>query len=813
MKKTLHMIGNSHIDPVWFWRWQEGMQEVKNTFRSALDRMKEFPEFRFSSTSAAFFAYLQRVDPDMMEEIRRRVAEGRWEIIGGWWVEPDCNLPCGESFVRQALYSQRFFKEQLGVTARIGCNVDSFGHNPQIPQMLRKAGMEGYVFLRPQVTTHPREYVPGRKPVFRWEAPDGTAVTAISLPGEYTTWFKEPTRKNIERTMAALPDYPCLPCCYGVGNHGGGPTIENIRAVQELRADFEEVELRFSSFGAFFDELKESGCSLPAVRRAFDHVNAGCYSVDHSFKQAMRHAEEALLQAEKLMAMAFSLSGQWTEERTAPLWKRLLFEQFHDTLGGTITEEAHADALRDVGGVQAQAEQLAHLAMQDLIRHLRIEGTGTPVVLFNPSEKPYCGPADVEIDWFCQNDLTLLDAEGNEVAYSRVKQSCTMVWTVLGGRRRLLFEANIPPMSAAVYYALPEKPSLQKPVAYEGDPSVLENEFLAFRLDANGNPCSLVDKRTGTETLQGSCGFSLWQDERDPWGGGPRPFHKADCSWVTDEVACIEQSEMRKVLRVLIHTDGLRIETLYQLLKGAAHVRMQVSLTWDKPWHQLRYTLPIGARRHVSEAPYGITECTGADDERFMHRFVDAQRADGSGMALFNDGFYGFQPHEEETDLLLLRSPIYAQGTSPNWYRQTDVYHHLDIGHHTFTILLAPHGAPLAQHELFAMADTLIQPPAYLVGGMCGNMGQAVLPAFRVDHPAIRLGACKKAEDDNGIILRLHETDGSPACARIHLGGRSGEIHFGAYEIKTLLVSGTEWQETDLLEWNPTTINVQEADE
>ena len=137
MKKVLHMVGHSHIDPVWFWRWEEGMQEVKATFRSALERMEAFADFRFTSTSAAFFAYVQRVDPELFEQIRRRVQEGRWEIVGGWWVEPDCNLPCGEAFVRQGLYGQAYFQKELGIRCTIGANVDSFGHHPQLPQILK----------------------------------------------------------------------------------------------------------------------------------------------------------------------------------------------------------------------------------------------------------------------------------------------------------------------------------------------------------------------------------------------------------------------------------------------------------------------------------------------------------------------------------------------------------------------------------------------------------------------------------------------------------------------------------------------------
>ncbi|HET7830963.1 MAG TPA: hypothetical protein VFL03_15475, partial [Candidatus Limnocylindrales bacterium] len=147
--QVLHMIGNAHIDPVWLWQWPEGYQEVRATFRSALDRMNEYPEFRFTANSAAYYAWVKEIDPAMFEEIRERVAEGRWAVVGGWWVEPDCNIPSGESFVRHALYSQRWFEAELGVMATVGYNVDPFGHNGMLPQLLRRAGMDSYVFMRP----------------------------------------------------------------------------------------------------------------------------------------------------------------------------------------------------------------------------------------------------------------------------------------------------------------------------------------------------------------------------------------------------------------------------------------------------------------------------------------------------------------------------------------------------------------------------------------------------------------------------------------------------------------------------------------
>lgn len=186
MEKTLHMIGNAHIDAVWLWRWQDGYSEVRATFRSALDRMKETPGFLFTSAAACYYAWVEENDASMFSEIRARVQEGRWAVVGGWWIQPDCNIPSGEGFARQALYGQRYFKEKFGVLARTGYNVDSFGHSGLLPKILRKSGMDRYVFMRPGAH---EKAMPAR--LFRWESPEGDWVTAFRIPYDYCSWGQE----------------------------------------------------------------------------------------------------------------------------------------------------------------------------------------------------------------------------------------------------------------------------------------------------------------------------------------------------------------------------------------------------------------------------------------------------------------------------------------------------------------------------------------------------------------------------------------------------------------------------------------------
>src|SRR4051794_31343872 len=288
-RPVLHLVGNSHIDPVWLWQWQEGYQEIRATFRSALDRMREYPEFIFTCDSAAYYEWIAEIDPEMFREIQQRVAEGRWEIVGGWWVEPDCNLPGGESFVRQGLIAQRFFLEKFGRIATVGYNVDPFGHNAMLPQILRRSGMDSYVFMRPG----PHELrLPA--PVFWWESADGSRVLAFRLPHEYCSPHED-LGYHLDKTIAQLPArWTEMMAFYGVGNHGGGPTRANLDSIRRLDGAGAMPRLEHSTPRRFFHAVAGSrGDRLPPVAEEPPHHAGGRYSAHSRLQRRMRRAGNA----------------------------------------------------------------------------------------------------------------------------------------------------------------------------------------------------------------------------------------------------------------------------------------------------------------------------------------------------------------------------------------------------------------------------------------------------------------------------------------------------------------------------------------
>lgn len=804
-KKKLYMIGNSHIDPVWFWNWEEGMQEVKATYASVLERMKEFEDFRFTSTSTAFFEWIEGILPEMFEEIKQRVAQGRWEITGGWFIEPDCILPCGEAFVRHGLYGQRYLKSRFGKMAKIGSNVDSFGHNPVLPQILKKSGMDSYVFMRPRLDT----------PVFKWESSDGSRVNAICLPAEYTTWFHEPTVKNIELTLERTKAYDKMVCCYGVGNHGGGPTIENINTIHELQESMEGTELVFSSYTEFLRDMGER--DFPVLTGPFERINQGCYSIDSLFKQKMRQAEMRLVKADILMGIACDVCGDFMKETVEMerLWKVIHFNEFHDTMGGTTIKSARDEAIMQISGACARAGEISALAIQHVVNAQDTRGEGFPLFVFHTGGMAYEDYVEVELEWFCQSPLKLLDPEGWEIPYQRIHTDAKIRHTTLGGRRRFVFRASVPACGFAQYRVVKEKPALELTLHMEvlnPDALRLENAYLLAEFDKEtGMLTSLIEKETGYHAITEAASVRMYLDERDAWGHlQDRRYEDLRVDFHLDSIEKVESGKLREVIRVRLSYEDTRLEQLYYLGEEEKELRVENRLRFNHPWHLLKLAYPVGkeAVETRAEAAYGIVRRTISDNVEYnMQRFLDVSDEAGRGLAIANDSKYAFNMEDGRVQITAVRSAIYAQGNSPDWWNEQETYEYTDIGSQTFWMVLKPHGASLPEREMYRIADKINGAYEYLGDSAhaASGRGRLVESRFslgRVEAENVSLVLVKKAEDDGDFVLRLLETEGRDTKTRLIFRGESYPIYVGHNEIVTYKISrdGSRIQKVNLLE-------------
>ncbi|MGB9895784.1 MAG: alpha-mannosidase, partial [Thermoproteota archaeon] len=227
MTKEFILCGNSHIDPVWLWRWNEGYWTVRSTVRSVVNLLKKYPEVTFVFSSAVMYKWIEESEPELFNEVKTLVKAGRWIPVGGSWVEPDCNLPSGESFVRQYLYGQMFFKERFGAKVNVGYNIDSFGHNASLPKILKNSGIDFYVFMRPGA--HEKELPLN---IFWWESNDGSRVLAFRHPTSYGL-----TKNSLWKAIESLSQSkePILLLLFGKGDHGGGPEDDDILEILKLK--------------------------------------------------------------------------------------------------------------------------------------------------------------------------------------------------------------------------------------------------------------------------------------------------------------------------------------------------------------------------------------------------------------------------------------------------------------------------------------------------------------------------------------------------------------------------------------------------
>lgn len=805
-EKTLYMIGNAHLDPVWLWQWQEGYQEVKATFRSALDRMKEYDDFFFTSSSAAYYEWVEENEPAMFEEIRERVKEGRWVIVGGWWIQPDCNAPGGESYVRQGLYGQRYFQEKLGVTAQTGYNVDSFGHNGMLPQILKKSGMDNYVFMRPG-----RHEKGLEGETFTWTSNDGSAVTAFRIPFEYCTWPRE-LKEHIERCAGEIKDpRGSIMCFYGVGNHGGGPTKQNIESIHELNRAEDMPRLILSTPDDYFQAVKQSGRTLPVVSGELFHHSSGCYSAHSEVKRLNRLAENRLIMAEKLsVAGKHWAGGKYPLEKYTESWKKVLFNQFHDIMAGTSIEPAYEDARESYGAALDTAARGLNAAVQSISWHIDIpmEEDMKPIVVFNPNA--FSGKFEVEMESPClKENQVLVDEEGTQIPLQTVQSLASS-----NGRTRLVFIAELPALGYRTYRLVIREAARTFPDV-ECSGNTAENRWFKIAFDEKtGYISSLYKKNDGTEYFSGPAAVPVViEDKSDTWSHGVRIFDKVKGRFEGVSVKRVECGPVKCVIRVTSIYGSSRIFQDFSIYRELDYIRVKTTVDWHEKMSmlKLRFPMQLNYLRASWEIPYGVAQREPNGEEYPMQNFLDTEGANPgletaiNGLSFLNDGKSSGSIAGKEVSMTVLRSPIYANH-EPYQPDENLEYVYVDQGVQTFTYGLYPHDGSWEDACTVQRSRELNEKPIALFETYHkGELPQSA-SFLSVSANNVLVTVMKEAEDGSGdLILRLVETAGRACETQVEVHGLNREftLAFTPFEIKTVRIpvhSQLEILENDLLE-------------
>lgn len=826
--RTLHMIGNAHLDPVWLWPWQEGYQEARATFWSAIQRMAEYPDFVFTCNQVVLLAWVEESDPELFARIRERVADGRWQLVGGWWVEPDCNMPSGESFVRQGLYGQRYLKEKFGVTATVGMNVDPFGHHGMLPQILRGQGMHAYCFLRPG----PHETsLTGT--AFWWESPDGSRVLAYRIPFEYCSPPGDvggQADKSLSVLDHGLGDVMVY---FGVGNHGGGPTRANIESIHRYDRMGTYGRMVISSPGRYLDEfVKKQGdeglAKLQVWRDDLQMHAPGCYSAHSGIKLWQRRAQAAILSAERWAVVGSTLFGlDYPTGDLGRAWKQILFNQFHDVLPGSAIESAYDDARDQLGEAVAVAKRIITRTHNVIARHVDIplhEGT-QPVLVFNPHSWPVT--TQVELQYGAQpTGVHVVDADGRVTTAQRTQSVAT---TDDKGRGATVFEAILPPLGYRLYRlrsgaAPADAPVSERPAGdLHATGTVLENELLRVEIDPEtGWLASLLDKRTRVDLVAGARGehTQICQDPTDTWGHRVVSYRWPGAPMRTTGITLRESGPLRARLRV--EREWHRSTMVEEFILGHRSDQLEVRATidWREQAHLLKLCFPTAVAHPVAtyEIPFGAIEQPVDGGENPAQSWVDISGTVGdraAGLSVVNNAKHGYDvsPGTSGGDtpsigITAVRSPVYS------WHdpRQLDpdgCYSYQDQGVQSFRYLLVPHRGDWRDADLSRRAAELGAP----VRAMLESFHRGSLPpqhSYLSDGGGqVMVTAVKGTEDGTAtpdLIVRAVETTGRPGRARIELPmlGRVIEADFGPSQIRTFRVPVDEGdiREVDLVEWD-----------
>ncbi|MBQ8356945.1 MAG: alpha-mannosidase [Clostridia bacterium] len=788
--KKIYMVGNAHLDPVWLWQWQEGFAEIKATFRSVLDRMKEFDDFIFTSACGAYYMWIEQSDPGMFREIQERVREGRWCLVGGWLIQPDCNIPHGESFARHALITQRYFQRKFGRMAVTGYNVDSFGHNGNLPMILQQSRMKNYVFMRPM--PHEKE-LPAH--LFQWESADGSRVNTYRIPYYYNI---DSTPRHFEKLFEidAIEEGTDQMAFYGVGNHGGGPTVTLLK---ELHAAL-PPHFIYADPDAYF--AAQNTDAAPVVRDDLQYHAKGCYSACAQIKRGNRYAENGLLTAERMAVLAGRLVDlTYPQAELDYAWRRVLFNQFHDILGGCSIREAYEDAAKLHGEAMAIADRVTNLACQQIswkvdtlaghdlhchVSEAEAESIGVPVVVFNPHAYEVSAPVHIR-----KNYARVTDAQGKDVPLQAVRDSKTNH----GDKYATLFAATVPALGYALYrmFRTPAAEKAENP--FTVTEHSMENGRLRVSFDENGEICSFYDKSSGRELLSAPTRLALYDDEKnDTWAHGVQFFKdRVDCI-VQGRVTVIEQGPVRAGIRTEQRFGDSYLIRDYYLYADSDAVDIRVKIDFREKFRVLKLCFPLAGegQRAYCQIPYGSIARPTDGSEQVCGDWI-AMTGTAGGIGVANDCKHSFEAEGNVLSLTVLRSALFAD----HFGKRDEFCEFMEQGEHRFSYRIFPFAsAAKAQRQAEELQGPLIAVPETFHKGPL----PATFCGMSVSAENLSVTALKKHEDGAGLILRCYETDGRDTAAVIRLFDTEHPITVSHDTVRTLLLENGRLRETDFIE-------------
>lgn len=792
MNIDYYLIGNAHLDPVWQWCVPEGLSLIKSTFRSALDRMNEFPNYKFTSACAAYYKWIKESEPEMFSEIVERIKQGSWGVVGGMWIQPDCNIPSGEAFCRHLLYSQEFFKKNFGFTVKTGYNVDSFGHNGMLPQLFKKSGIDNYVYMRPN-----REAEKPNLPkdnYHLWQSPDGSQVKAFRILDGYGDNLRD---ERVERY--ADTGHPQM-LFYGIGNHGGGPSKRELQRAESL------IKKGGFAYAVPDEYFENTSTDMPLVNEDLQHHAPGCYSANSFVKNANRRAECELVRAEKLDVLANLLTSSKTHNtQIEQAWERVMFNQFHDILAGCSIKEAYDDALNAFGYARETALEIGAFAAQRISWRIKTtdflnndisemngrlwyrDGEGSPMVVFNPHSFPVKTTAEFGTQWISK----VVDTNGNEVPYQLVRAS----YTDGGHIYKCLFNAEIPAYGYKVFYLYKREENgavgkFESTLHIENN--VVENDVVRIEFDTNSGAVVSYKFKNGEEFAAGELGKVVVCDDKDndTWAHLKTDFNKDIGLFGNGTLEIIESGPVRATFKSIVKYGNSVLTRYYSLYCGDEKLYVRCILDFDEQYvlAKLSFKANIADPRVTYSMPYGFIDKSANGEEEPCHGWVDLFEESGKGLAVINDSKYSACADGNDLRMIIARSCAYLDHYGQD-YRDNEI-RFLDKGEQDFKYIIVPHTEK--NNALLYKESELLNTPVQVTqethhDGILGSVYSAV----NVEKENVVITAVKTAQDGKSVVLRIIETAGIATGSEIDFKALNCKfkLKFNPQEIKTVRIT------------------------
>jgi len=734
-------IGHAHIDTGWLWPVRETVRKCARTFATQLDLIDKYPDYIFGASQPQHYQFIKDHYPELYERIKKAVKSGKWEVQGGMWVEADCNLISGESMVRQILHGKNFFRDEFGVKVDNLWLPDVFGYSAALPQILKKSGIN--YFLTQKLSWSQFNEFPYQ--TFNWRGIDGTEVLTHFPPentynSELDTEFLIPAQESFKE-KDRIDEFISL---FGIGDGGGGPKPENIELGRRMANLENSPRVRFDTAKNFFHRLDKYKDDVETwVGELYLELHRGTFTTHGLVKKQNRKLEWKLRTVEMLWSCL--PIKDYPAEELELLWKKLLINQFHDIIPGSSINLVYQTTHKEYEKIHNSCDKLILRAGQSLFQEIP-----DAFVLANTLSYVWKGTIFIPES---MRGYAILDEKG---------QTLPLQETIEG----TVAAVDLAPLSFETFKkGNPIQSSMEK-----GDNLTLENDFILYEFDQQGQLISGYDKEAGIEVLGGAGNIlSLYEDRPNDYDAWDVEFFYRDAIIENAKISNDIHKAIGNAVKQLVFSFRIGNSTIKQLVSLHNHskrVDFSTTVDWNEKHKMLRVHFPVNVRSDQAtfDIQYGYVKRnthrnTSWDKAKFEvvgHKYADLSDHD-YGVSLLNDCKYGYMVHDNILDLNLLRSP---SNPDPD----------ADEGLHEFTYSLFPHIKDFIHSDVIAESSCLNQPPILFKD----SATKAEMPV-RLEGIGLELSVMKKAENEDELILRIIETHGRKSNGLLYIQGTLAE--------------------------------------